>query len=109
MKANETPEKIYLQVCGDCHQTDCESCKFEDFEDNITWCKDRIFPKDIEYTRTDTFIEKAKQWFIEHTNISQEIETNEDGEPLADSYIKYAKARFDAANEMFENFKTYIE
>ena len=59
MKANETPEKIYLQVCGDCPQTDCESCKFEDFEDNITWCKDRIFPKDIEYVRYDAFIEKA--------------------------------------------------
>jgi hypothetical protein len=63
MKENEAPEKIYLQVCGDCPQTDCENCKFEDFEDNITWCKDRIFPKDIEYTRTDAFIEKARKWF----------------------------------------------
>lgn len=62
MKANEAPEKIYLQVCGDCPQTDCESCKFEDFEDNITWCKDRIFSKDIEYTRTDVFIKKACEW-----------------------------------------------
>ena len=62
MKANEAPEKIYLQVCGDCPQTDCESCKFEDFEDNITWCKDRIFSKDIEYTRTDAFIKKACEW-----------------------------------------------
>ena len=61
MKAN-APEKIYLQVCGDCPQTDCENCKFEDFEDNITWCKDRIFPKDIEYIRTDAFIEKACEW-----------------------------------------------
>lgn len=61
MKANKAPEKIYLQVCGDCPQTDCENCKFEDFEDNITWCKDRIFPKDIEYARTDAFIEKAKK------------------------------------------------
>ena len=59
MKANGAPEKIYLQVCGDCPQTDCESCKFEDFEDNITWCKDRIFPKDIEYIHTDVFIERA--------------------------------------------------
>jgi len=62
MKTNVAPEKIYLQVCGDCPQTDCESCKFEDFEDNITWCKDRIFPKDIEYTRTDAFIKKACAW-----------------------------------------------
>ena len=49
----KAPEKIYLQVCGDCTQTDCEGCKFEDLEDDITWWKDRMFPKDIEYTRTD--------------------------------------------------------
>lgn len=59
MKTKEAPKKIYLQVCGDCPQADCDNCKFEDLEDNITWCKDQIFPKDIEYTRTDAFIEKA--------------------------------------------------
>ena len=61
MKAN-APEKIYLQVCGDCPQTDCEGCKFEDLEDNITWCKDKIFDKDVEYTRTDAFIENAADY-----------------------------------------------
>jgi hypothetical protein len=59
----EAPEKIYLQVCGDCNANDCKNCKFEDLEDNVTWCKDKIFDKDIEYTRTDAFIEKAKKWF----------------------------------------------
>lgn len=59
MKANEAPEKIYLQVCGDCNANDCENCKFEDLENNVTWCKDKIFEKDIEYTRTDAFIEKS--------------------------------------------------
>lgn len=58
----KAPEKIYLQVCGDCKDNDCENCKFEDLEDNVTWCKDEIFDKDIEYTRTDTFIEKACEW-----------------------------------------------
>ena len=62
----EAPEKIYLQVCGDCNDNDCENCKFDDFEDNITWCKDRIFPKDIEYTRTDAFIEKAVSYIQRH-------------------------------------------
>ena len=61
MKANEAPEKIYLQVCGDCNDNDCENCKFDDLEDNVTWCKDKIFDKDIEYTRTDAFIEKARK------------------------------------------------
>lgn len=66
MKANEAPEKIYLQVCGDCPQTDCDNCKFETLEDNITWCKDRIFPKDIEYIRTDAFIDKAVKYVANH-------------------------------------------
>ena len=59
----KAPEKIYLQVCGDCNVNDCDNCKFEDLEDNVTWCKDKIFDKDIEYTRTDAFVEKAKKWF----------------------------------------------
>jgi len=58
----DAPEKIYLQVCGDCPQTDCDNCKFSDLEDNVTWCKDRIFNKDVEYRRIDSFVEKAVLW-----------------------------------------------
>ena len=91
MKAN-APEKIYLQVCGDCPQNDCDNCKFEDFEDNITWCKDKIFEKDIEYTRTDAFIEKACEWLKDFCNEhyimsysdSHEVETKE----LMEIFIK---------------------
>lgn len=89
MKVNEAPEKIYLQVCGDCNQVYCDNCKFEDLEDNVTWCKDRIFPKDIEYTRTDAFIEKAAEWLME--NVEKHISA--DGE-----YTVYY-------NEMVEDFK----
>ena len=60
------PEKIYLQVCGDCNSNDCDNCKFEDLEDNVTWCKDKIFDKDIEYIRKDAFIEKACEWIKEN-------------------------------------------
>ena len=65
MKAN-APEKIYLQVCGDCKGNDCKNCKFEDVEDNVTWCKDKIFKKDIEYVRKDIFIEKVCEWLEEN-------------------------------------------
>lgn len=58
----EAPEKIYLQVCGDCNANDCENCKFEDLEDNVTWCKDKIFDNDIEYTRSDAFVERADKF-----------------------------------------------
>ncbi len=66
MKANEAPDKIYLQVCGDCNANDCENCNFEDLEDNVTWCKDKIFDKDIEYVRKDAFIEKATSYIQQH-------------------------------------------
>ena len=61
------PDKIYLQVCGDCNANDCENCKFEDLEDNVTWCKDKIFDKDIEYVRTDVFVKRALSW-IKYNN-----------------------------------------
>ena len=56
------PDKIYLQVCGECPEEDCKNCKFEDLEDNVTWCKDRIYKKDVEYIRKDALMEWAKDW-----------------------------------------------
>jgi len=88
----EAPEKIYMP----------NELLLEEWQRHIEG-------EDIEYVRTDSFFEKAKDWFITHVNIPQDVATNEDGEPLADSYIKYAKARFNAANEMFENFKNYMK
>lgn len=61
----EAPDKIYLQICGDCNDNDCENCKFEDLEDNVTWCKDKIFKKDIEYIRADrTMLGKVYDFII---------------------------------------------
>ena len=62
MKAKGIPEKIYLQVCGSCEQKYCDACGFEDLEDGITLSKDKVFPNDVEYIRTDAFIEKACEW-----------------------------------------------
>ena len=44
MKANEAPEKLYLLPNG-----------------LISFCRNT--DEEVEYTRTDTFIEKAKKWF----------------------------------------------
>ena len=57
----KAPDKIFLQVCGDCQDNECDNCKFEDLE--VTWCMDKIFDKDIEYVRKDAFINKAATWF----------------------------------------------
>lgn len=50
------------------------------------------------------FTEKAVNWLRDRINIPYSVETNEDGEPLADSYIEYAKKRLEAANEIIEEF-----
>lgn len=73
--------------------------------------KDLTFADAIKYgyeQAQQDLMGKAKRWFTEYTNIPYEVETNEDGEPLSDSYIQYAKAKLDAANEMFEKFKQFI-
>lgn len=66
----KAPRKIYLQVCGDCEMKDCDNCFFKDLEDDVTWSKDRTSPRDIEYTRTDAFIEKTVNWLINNTDIT---------------------------------------
>ena len=53
--------------------------------------------------------EKASQWLRERINIPYTVETNEDGEPMADSYVDYAKKRLEAAEEIISEFKKAME
>ena len=50
MKANETPEKIYIDVSLD----------------SVWGMTERSYDNEVEYTRTDAFIEKACEWFKSH-------------------------------------------
>lgn len=49
--------------------------------------------------------DKAEKWLKDRINIDQNVETNEDGEPMARSYIDYAMKRLEAANEIAKQFK----
>lgn len=50
MKANEAPDKIYIHVVDDGEEVwHYATCKRENVDD-------------IEYTRTDAFVEKAVEW-----------------------------------------------
>ena len=80
MKANEAPEKIYLNQ-----------------DDGLIWhC--RSYKDDIEYTRTDAFIEKAFDFFHEHLweyidvkNANCATFINVDGDKLQDDFKNYMK------------------
>ena len=66
MKA-EAPEKIYLSAID-----------LEEVGYLLTESNDRY---DVEYTRTDAFIEKAKSWFIQqHTGMWNEFKNYMKGE-----------------------------
>jgi hypothetical protein len=52
MKANEAPEKIYINDFGS--------------ELSYDWHTEHCCESDIEYTRTDAFIEKACKWLEKH-------------------------------------------
>jgi hypothetical protein len=54
------------------------------------------------------FSEKAVTWLRDRVNIPYDVETNEDGEPMAGSYIDYAKKRLEAANEIIEEFLKFM-
>lgn len=60
MKANEAPEKLYLDAtskCGDIIFT---------IKNNDT---------DVEYTRTDAFIEKACEWLYDNLQTVRDVKT----------------------------------
>lgn len=50
------------------------------------------------------FTEKFVSLLRDRINIPYSVETNEDGEPLAGSYIDYAEKRLEVANQIIEEF-----
>ena len=54
------------------------------------------------------FSDKAVTWLRDRINIPYDVQTNEDGEPMADSYIDYAKKRLEVANEIIEEFLKFM-
>lgn len=55
------------------------------------------------------FMDKACDFLDDRIGIDQKIEVNENGEPLADSYIAYCVARKQEAERIIKLFKQYME
>lgn len=50
-----------------------------------------------------------KRFLVEHISSGVEVETNENGEPLAESFIAAGEARLKAAEEVFDQYKRFEE
>ena len=80
MKANEAPEKLYL------HPTAKGKV-------GKSWLTFPLTNEDVEYARTDTFIEKACEWLSKH---AKKYYFNKDGHYLG-------------TDELIEDFKLSME
>ena len=83
MKANEAPEKIYLQ----------EPTKVR---------AEKRYDNDVEYVRIDTFIEKACEWLKKELPVTDLASSN---------MLKITFKVFDKENKkrFIENFKKYMK
>ena len=62
MKANEAPEKIYIQSFN-VSEEEAKFDKSKMFFDDVWTEEPELGQENTEYTRTDAFIEKAAEWF----------------------------------------------
>ena len=79
MKANEAPEKIYIQKF-DVNEEESKFDKSKMFFDDVWVEEPEPSNNYIEYTRTDAFIEKAYKWFrrIDYDYTMPPYETTEE-------------------------------
>lgn len=83
MKTNEAPEKIYVDANENWHKI-------------YTAFTEKAKGNDIEYTRTDAFIEKALVYLIEKFYFNNEL-------------YGIVSTDFNAMEEMYEDFKKYMK
>ena len=60
------PKKIYLNL-GDLSEEEYNELDFHDlFSEEVTWSEDDVQGRNVEYTHTDAFIERALEWIREN-------------------------------------------
>jgi hypothetical protein len=85
MKENEAPEKIYIQSFN----VSEEDAKFERllYFDDIWTEEPEPGKENIEYTRTDTFLEKATEWLKKNADNYTWYDETEGESGMIDEFI----------------------
>ena len=90
MKANEAPEKIYIDANEDWHRT-------------YTAFTEKAKGNDIEYIRKDAFIEKASEYF------HRSLEDTKVIDDYRNILVRGIQASYTSVEEFIEDFKKYME
>ena len=92
------PDKIYLNF-GEITKEEFEESDYKEFckidEYAVTYCEDKVYDCDVEYVRTDAFIEKAEKWLNEY--ILDYVYAKEWGQGVG------------VEGELFNDFKEYMK
>lgn len=105
---SQMPENILLHK--DCKYN--TSGHFSAFDENAILSgnayNEEVLKDYVEYIpayRIKELLNSACHWLYDRVNIPQEVETDENGELLADSYIDYSKKRIEAADKIVKEFR----
>lgn len=98
-KIKESAEKRTLEIFGE----------LDDFQDRTNGFIEGAKWADSNPQENLIDIEKACNWLKNRISIPYEGNTNENGEPFAGDYIKFAMERLKKAEEFCENFKKAME
>ena len=93
------PDKIFLnfgEITKEEFETDDykEVCKLDEYA--VTFCEDRVYDTDVEYIRKDAFIEKVLKFMDKRFYFNN-------------LYCSVEGSSFGSMEEMFEDFKNYME
>lgn len=90
----------YLETDPYAHPDEVSAIKYENIRIDLQrGIAERAYDQGVKDT-----LEKVCQWLRDSVTIDKQVETNEDGEPLALSYIDYAMERLKVANEVVDEF-----
>lgn len=87
-----------MQICG------CDTCaRKQQCDLGGTYCEGM----EKAMMMADLKDRSIKQFFIEHISPGVEVETDDEGQPFVESFIKANEARFAAAEEVYKRFKEF--
>ena len=78
------------------------------YADKALFDNDRSFAETHFCEGAQYVLDKAREWFMLYLDIHHQVETDENGEPLASSYIAHAKKRLEEVELLTNNFTEFV-
>ena len=78
------------------------------YADKALFDNDRSFAETHFCEGAQYVLDKDREWFTLYLDIHHQVKTDENGEPLASSYIEHAKKRLEEVELLTNNFTEFV-